>query len=107
MGTGMLRVPHGVIRRCTAAGRFREGDASLRAWQLWCQLRGLAQLVRAGYFTGPRTPEETLQALVTDFAIGADTPRKPPRPQFASATASASASASVRASASASVRNLP
>jgi hypothetical protein len=68
-GTGMLRVPYGVIRRCTAAGRFRDGDDSLRAWQLWCQMHGLAQLERAGYFTGPRTPDETLSALVRDFAI--------------------------------------
>lgn len=68
-GTGMLRVPHGVIRRCTAAGRFRDGDDSLRAWQLWCQMHGLAQLERAGYFSGPRTPDETLSALVRDFAI--------------------------------------
>lgn len=71
MGTDMLRVPYGVIRRCAAAGRFRDGDPSLRAWQLWCQLHGLAQLERAGYFTGPRTPDETLRALVRDFAIGA------------------------------------
>lgn len=70
MGTGMLRVPFGVIHRCTEAGRFRDGDASLRAWQLWCQMHGLAQLERAGYFTGPRTPDETLSALVRDFAIG-------------------------------------
>ncbi|MFI1399863.1 TetR/AcrR family transcriptional regulator [Streptomyces sp. NPDC020681] len=70
MGTGMLRVPYDAIRRCTAAGRFRDGDESLRAWQLWCQLHGLVQLDRAGYFGGAHTAEETLSALVRDFAVG-------------------------------------
>ncbi|WP_327323520.1 TetR/AcrR family transcriptional regulator [Streptomyces sp. NBC_01210] len=107
MGTFMLRVPHGVIRRCTAVGRFRDGDASLRAWQLWCQMHGLAQLERAGYFTGPRTPDETLLALVRDFAIGQGDRVEAASASAAASTSPAAPAATSAAPASAPVTNLP
>ncbi|MFQ6144495.1 TetR-like C-terminal domain-containing protein [Streptomyces seoulensis] len=69
MGLDVLRIPHAAIRRCMAAGRFREGDSSLLAWQLWCQMHGLAQLEAAGYFVGRHGADETLNGLLRDFAV--------------------------------------
>ncbi|WP_343235881.1 TetR-like C-terminal domain-containing protein [Streptomyces sp. SID10815] len=84
MGLDVLRIPHAAIRRCMAAGRFREGDSSLLAWQLWCQMHGLAQLEAAGYFVGRHGADETLNGLLRDFAVASGD-----RPQAAERSVSA------------------
>ncbi|MFI9152094.1 TetR/AcrR family transcriptional regulator [Streptomyces sp. NPDC053367] len=71
MGLHVLRIPHAAIKRCMTAGRFREGNSSLLAWQLWCQMHGLAQLEAAGYFVGRHSADETLRGLLRDFAVAA------------------------------------
>lgn len=71
MGLDVLRIPHAAIQRCMAAGRFRGGTSSLLAWQLWCQMHGLAQLEAAGYFVGRHGADETLTGLLRDFAVAA------------------------------------
>ncbi|NBM18783.1 TetR/AcrR family transcriptional regulator [Streptomyces sp. GC420] len=80
MGTGLLEAPRAAIRRCMAAGRFRDGDSRLLVRQLWCQLHGLAQLDRARFLTAAPYgygPDEVLPALLRDFAVGAgDSPRE-------------------------------
>jgi AcrR family transcriptional regulator len=92
VGTVLLKAPHDAIRRCIDAGRFRVSDSKLLAWQLWCQMLGLAQLERTRYLgADAHTPEEVLAALLRDFSVGAGD-----APETAAASVAAGLAAAAR-----------
>ncbi|MFF3324366.1 TetR/AcrR family transcriptional regulator [Streptomyces sp. NPDC002889] len=78
MGVSVLRLPRDAIRRCVGTGRFGDGvDPDLLVRQLFAQMHGIAQLVRAGYLMGGYTADEVLAGALRDFAVAAgDEPRR-------------------------------
>ncbi|MEO3753901.1 TetR/AcrR family transcriptional regulator [Streptomyces sp. B6B3] len=73
IGGHALRLLHEAVERCVAAGRFRSDEPWVITRRLWCQLHGLLQLERAGYFDPPFVPEgyPYLEGQLRDFAVGA------------------------------------
>jgi AcrR family transcriptional regulator len=73
IGGYALRIPRDLVARCMAAGRFRDGDPMMVTRHLWCQMHGLIQLERAGYFAAAFVPEgyPYLEGQLRDFAVGA------------------------------------
>ncbi|MDT0344040.1 TetR/AcrR family transcriptional regulator [Streptomyces litchfieldiae] len=73
IGGYALRILRDLVARCMAAGRFRAGDPMMVTRHLWCQMHGLTQLERAGYFAPAFIPEgyPYLEGQLRDFAVGA------------------------------------
>jgi AcrR family transcriptional regulator len=73
IGGYALRIPRDLIERCMTAGRFRRADPMMVTRHLWCQMHGLIQLERAGYFGPAFVPEgyPYLEGQLRDFAVGA------------------------------------
>jgi AcrR family transcriptional regulator len=59
------------VRRCKAAGRFREGDAELAAHQLWSALHGLITLELGGYLIDPYDADLCFESQLRDLMVGA------------------------------------
>jgi AcrR family transcriptional regulator len=59
------------VRRCQAAGRFRDGDAELAAHQLWSALHGLITLELGGYLIEPYDADLCFESQLRDLMIGA------------------------------------
>ncbi|MFF4214511.1 TetR/AcrR family transcriptional regulator [Streptomyces sp. NPDC001796] len=58
------------VRRCMAAGRFREGDAELVAHQFWTALHGIVTLELGGYLFEPYDADACFGAQVRSLLIG-------------------------------------
>ncbi|WP_207931059.1 TetR/AcrR family transcriptional regulator [Streptomyces sp. 8K308] len=73
IGSHALRIARDAIERCIVAGRFRPAEPWLVTRHLWCQMHGLIQLERAGYFGPAFVPPGTpyLDTCLRDFAVGA------------------------------------
>ncbi|WP_461035590.1 TetR/AcrR family transcriptional regulator [Streptomyces mayteni] len=73
IGAHALRIARDTVERCVAAGRFRPAEPWLVTRHLWCQIHGLIQLERAGYFGPAFVPPGTpyLETHLRDFAVGA------------------------------------
>jgi AcrR family transcriptional regulator len=59
------------VRRCIAAGRYREGDAELAAHQLWSALHGLVTLELGGYLIEPYDADTCFEPQLRDLMVGA------------------------------------
>jgi hypothetical protein len=57
--------------RCVEAGRFRPGDASLVAHQMWITVHGLVELELGGYLVEPYDALVCLETQLTSLMTGA------------------------------------
>ncbi|MBC2903684.1 TetR/AcrR family transcriptional regulator [Streptomyces cupreus] len=69
-GAMLLDVAMATVERCTAAGRFRAGDAWMVTRQYWCCIHGHVQLDLGGYFLEPDAADTCFEELLRDFAVG-------------------------------------
>jgi AcrR family transcriptional regulator len=58
------------VRRCMAAGRFRDGDPELVAHQFWTGLHGLVTLELGGYLFAPYDADACFDAQVHATIVG-------------------------------------
>lgn len=58
------------VRRCMAAGRFRQGDPELVAHQFWTGLHGIVTLELGGYLFAPYDADACFDAQVHTTIVG-------------------------------------